>query len=101
MAIVVPTTSHHTEQARAIVIAPFTASFSTQINGGVVFAQNNSLSCNGVLADGTQDQRSCTNAKNGAKTLTTNNAWRMNHVDISVPKGHLATIWQFAFPLLR
>jgi uncharacterized repeat protein (TIGR01451 family) len=68
--------------ANAIVIKPFTASYNAQINGGVVFAQNNSLSCDGTLADGTQDPRGCTNTKNGGTSLTTNNAWRMKHVDI-------------------
>lgn len=71
-----------TSPAHAVVISPFVASYNAQINGGVVFAQNNSLSCDGVLADGTRDDRGCTAAKNGGKNLTTNNAWRMNHVDV-------------------
>ncbi len=82
LSVVTTATLTITPKASAVVIAPFAASYNTQINGGVVFAQNNSLSCDGTLADGTQDQRGCTNTKNGGKTLATNNAWRMNHVDI-------------------
>ena len=71
-----------TQPANAVVISPFTASYNTQVNGGVVFAQNNSLSCDGVKADGSIDVQACNNTKAGSKTLPTNNGWRMNHVDI-------------------
>jgi large repetitive protein len=70
------------DPANAVVISPFTASYNTQINGGVVFAQNNSLSCDGVKADGSVDLQACSNTKAGSKILPTNNGWRMNHVDI-------------------
>lgn len=96
---IVATLSRVDTPAQALVIAPFTASFNAQINGGVVFAQNNSLSCDGTLADGTQDQRGCTNTKNGGKSLATNNAWRMNHVDIdSDPQTFNSSTSQLALP---
>ena len=96
---IVATLSRVESPANAIVISPFRASYNAQINGGVVFAQNSSLSCDGTLADGTQDQRGCTNAKNGGKTLTTNNAWRMNHVDIdSDPQTFNSSTSQLSLP---
>jgi len=88
-----------TPTAEAVVIAPFTASFNAQINGGVVFAQNNSLSCDGTLADGTIDQRACINTRNGASSRMTNNAWRMNHVDIdNDPSTFNSSSSQLALP---
>jgi large repetitive protein len=82
MTLIAPIISPHTNSVNAVVISPFTASFNTQINGGVVFAQNSSLTCDGTLADGSIDQRACTNARSGTGTRMTNNAWRMKHVDI-------------------
>lgn len=54
IAIAVPVTNtggQFSSRVNAVVISPFSASYNTQINGGVVFAQNNSLSCDGTLAD--------------------------------------------------
>jgi uncharacterized repeat protein (TIGR01451 family)/LPXTG-motif cell wall-anchored protein len=85
--------------ANALVIKPFTASYNAQINGGVIFAQNTSLSCDGTLADGTQDERGCSNTKNGGKSLVTNNAWRMNHVDVdSDPQTFNSSTSQLSLP---
>lgn len=102
IAIAVPVTNtggQFSSRVNAVVISPFSASYNTQINGGVVFAQNNSLSCDGTLADGSSDTRGCINTRNGGTSQMTNNAWRMKHVDIDAdPQTFNSTTSQLNLP---
>lgn len=71
-----------TTQANAATWKPFSVGFNTQINGGVVFAQNTSLTCSSRRSSGTVDANGCTAAKTGKGNLRENNDWIMTHVDI-------------------
>ena len=70
------------KQVDAATWKPFTVGFNTQINGGVVFAQNTSLTCSSRRSNGTEDASSCAAAKEGKGTLRENNDWIMTHVDV-------------------
>jgi uncharacterized repeat protein (TIGR01451 family) len=61
---------------------PFKVGYNTQVNGGVVFAQNTSLTCRSRRPGGTTDAAGCEAAKAGTGKLRENNDWIMTHVDI-------------------
>lgn len=61
---------------------PFTVGYNTQVNGGVVFAQNSSLTCSGRRPGGTTDVAACEAAKVGSGKFRENNDWIMAHVDV-------------------
>jgi hypothetical protein len=69
--------------ADAAAITAFRIAYRTQVNGGVVFAQNSSLTCSPTRASRQGvDAAGCETARTGAGKLTNNNQWIMTHVDI-------------------
>ncbi len=69
--------------ADAAAISAFRIAYRTQVNGGVVFAQNSSLTCSPTRASRQGvDAPGCDMARTGAGKLTNNNQWIMTHVDI-------------------
>lgn len=68
--------------AAAVVISPFTVGYHAQLNGGITFAQNTSLTCTSVRDDGVVDVAGCTNARNAVGASTNNNNWMMGYVDV-------------------
>lgn len=69
--------------ADAAAITAFRIAYRTQVNGGVVFAQNSSLTCSSTKASRQGvDASGCETARTGAGKLTNNNQWIMAHVDI-------------------
>lgn len=68
--------------AAATVVKPFTVAFNAQIHGGVVFAQNSALTCNGVRNNGSIDDADCAAVQAGAGRYRNNNNWRLVHIDV-------------------
>lgn len=81
-AVALTTVALTAPQVGAIAIAPFTVGYHTQINGGITFAQNSSLTCTSVRDTGATDAAGCTAARAASGTLTNNNNWIMGYVDV-------------------
>ncbi len=73
--------------ADAIAISPFVVGYHAQLNGGVTFAQNSSLTCSTTRDTGATDATGCANAQAGSGTATNNNNWIMTHVDVDADAG--------------
>lgn len=68
--------------ADAIAISPFAVGYHAQLNGGIAFAQNSSLTCSTTRDTGATDAAGCTSARAGTGSSTNNNNWIMTHVDV-------------------
>jgi hypothetical protein len=56
--------------------------FNDQIHGGVIFAQNTILTCDGVRDNGSRDDQGCQDAQAGIGPSQNNNLWRAAYVDV-------------------
>lgn len=73
--------------ADAIAISPFVVGYHAQLNGGITFAQNSSLTCSSTRDTGAADAAGCVNAQAAGGSLTNNNNWIMTHVDVDADAG--------------
>ena len=60
----------------------FRVAFNDQLHGGIIFAQNTIVTCNGVRDNGSINEPGCNEAKTGVGPLQNNNLWRLTYIDI-------------------